>query len=61
MAQIDAHRELDPAPRYTDPLLALIVASGCVTTLLFALTDHYAEASAGLVAYVIAWLFVRRA
>ena len=60
MAQIDVHRELDQAPGYSDPLLALLVASACVTTLLFALTEHYAEASAAIVAYVVAWLFVRR-
>ena len=61
MAQIDVHRELDQAPRSSDPLLALIVASACVTTLLFVLTEHFAEASAAMVAYVVAWMFVRRA
>jgi len=59
MADITAHQELEQAPASSDPVLALIVASGCITTLLFVLTEHFAGASAAMVAYVVAWFFVR--
>ena len=62
MAHIDTHTENEPAaPAFSDPVIALLIASFCVTTLLFALTEQYAQAVAALVAYAVAWGFVRRA
>jgi hypothetical protein len=60
MAQVEMQQELEQPPAYSDPLLALIIASGCVTTLLFVLTEHFAGASAAMVAYVVAWLVLHR-
>ena len=62
MTHIDIHTENEPeAPAFSDPVNALLFASFCVTTLLFALTEQYAQATAALVAYAVAWGFVRRA
>ena len=62
MADTQVQTETESAPpAFSDPLLAIFIASFCVTTLLFALTDQYAQATAALVAYAVAWGFVRRA
>ena len=62
MADTQVQTETEPAPpAFSDPLLALFIASFCVTTLLFALTDQYVQATAAVVAYAVAWGFVRRA
>jgi hypothetical protein len=54
----DTQRET--APAISDPVLALLVASSTVTILLCVLTEHFAEATAALVAYAGAWGFLRR-
>ena len=61
MAEIDTRPEPTSHPRSTDPVIALLVASFCVTTLLFVLTEHFVSASAALAAYAAAWCIVRRA
>ena len=61
MAHTEIHLESEPAPAISDPVRALLVASACVTTLLFVLTEHFVSASAALAAYSVAWCFVRRA
>ena len=61
MADLEIRTRTEPAPRMTDPVFALLVASFCVTTLLFTLTENFAEATAALVAYAAAWGFLRRA
>jgi len=61
VAETDIHTKADVAPAMTDPLVALLVASFCVTTLLFVLTEHFVSASAALAAYSAAWCIVRRA
>ena len=60
MADTDIRPELEMAPAISDPVNALLVASFCVTTLLFVLTEHYGSASAALAAYVATWFLVRR-
>ena len=49
------------APASSDPLAALLIASFCVTTVLFALTEQFVQATAAMVAYAAAWAFLRRA
>ncbi len=61
MPETDTRPEADVAPAMTDPVVALLVASFCVTTLLFVLTEHFVSASAALAAYAAAWCIVRRA
>ena len=61
MTETDIHTEIEAAPAISDPVTALLVASFCVTTLLFVLTKHFVSASAALVAYSAAWCFLRRA
>jgi hypothetical protein len=60
VAEIDIRTEIEAAPAITDPVNALLVASFCVTTLLFVLTEHFGSASAALAAYTAAWHLLRR-
>jgi hypothetical protein len=60
VAETDIRTEAEVAPAISDPVNALLVASFCVTTLLFVLTEHFGSATAAVAAYVAAWSLVRR-
>ena len=62
MAETQIRTENAPrAPASSDPPAALLIASFCVTTVLFALTEQFAQATGAMVAYAVAWAFLRRA
>ena len=59
MTDGEMSREAAPVPVFAEPVTAAFIASSVVTTMLFVMTEHFAEAVAAVVAYSVAWLLVR--
>ena len=60
MAETDIHTDVEVAPAISDPVNALLVASFCITTLLFVMTEHSARLPPPSRRTSRRWCFVRR-